>query len=113
MRRFFRFLEDNPHTPLYIPEVCAAIGVPQRTLLLYCREHIGMGPKRYLLLRRLRLAHRELQEAARGETSLTEVATKYGFWEFGRFAGVYRSVFRESPSETLRGVARRTASRPN
>jgi len=105
MRRFFRFLEDNPRIPIFIPEICIAIGTSHSTLLSCCQEHLGMAPKRYLLLRRLRLARQELREATRGETSVTEVAAKYGFWEFGRFAGVYSFVFGERPSDTLRGVS--------
>lgn len=110
MRRFFRLVEESPSAALYVPEICAAIGVPHRTLLLCCQERLGMAPKRYLLLRRLNLARRELQEGAHGATSVTEIATKYGFWEFGRFAGLYRSVFGESPSVTLDRVGRSSAN---
>jgi len=105
MRRFFTVMEDNPHIPLYISEICVAIGVPHSALLLCCQEHLGMAPKRYLLLRRLRLARQELREGTPGKMSVAEIAGKYGFWEYGRFAGVYGFVFGERPSDTLRGVS--------
>jgi transcriptional regulator GlxA family with amidase domain len=101
MRHFRRFVEENPEEPLYIPEICKAIRVAGRTLLICCQEHLGMGPKHYLLLRRLHLARRALREAAPNTTSVTEIATRYGFWELGRFAGEYRSLFGETPSATL------------
>ena len=101
MRRFRREVEENPDQPLYIPELCATIGVSDRTLRVCCQEQLGMSPKRYLLLRRMNLAQRALRDAAPGTTSVTEVATEYGFWQFGRFAGEYRSLFGESPSATL------------
>lgn len=101
MRRFRRVLEENPDRALYIPEICAAIGVPDRTLRLCCHEHLGMGPKKYLLLRRMNLAQRALRTAAPDVTTVTEIATQYGFWHFGRFSAAYRSVFGELPSATL------------
>jgi AraC-like DNA-binding protein len=101
MRRFRRVVEENPSQPLYIPEICKAIGVSERTLRVCCQEQLGMGPKHYLLLRRLHLARRALRQASAGGTTVTEVATQYGFWHFGRFAGEYQSLFSESPSFTL------------
>ena len=61
-----------------------------------------MSPKRYLFLRRLHLAHRELREAVPGKGKITQIATKYGFWELGRFSVTYREVFGQSPLVTLR-----------
>jgi AraC-like DNA-binding protein len=101
MRRFRKVVEESPEQPLYIPEICKKIGVSDRTLRVCCQEQLGMGPKRYLLLRRLHLARRALREAASDTTSVTEIATRYGFWELGRFAVEYRSLFGESPSATL------------
>jgi AraC-like DNA-binding protein len=101
MRRFRRAVEENPDQPLYIPELCAAIGVSDRTLRVCCQEQLGVSPKRYLLLRRMHLARRALRESSPGIATVTEIATQYGFWQFGRFAGEYRSLFGETPSATL------------
>jgi transcriptional regulator GlxA family with amidase domain len=102
MRRFWRVVEENPEQPLYMPEICKAIRVPDRTLRMCCQEHLGMGPKRYLLLRRMHLARRELRQTAPDPTSVTDTATRFGFWQLGRFAVEYHSLFGESPSATLR-----------
>ena len=100
MRRFRRIIEENPERALFIPEICKAIRVPERTLRLCCQEHLGMSPKRYLLLRRMHLARRALRRAAGGRT-VTGVATRFGFWQLGRFAVEYRALFGEPPSATL------------
>ena len=102
MRRFRRMMEENPEQPLYIPEICKAIRVSERTLRICCQEHLGMGPKRYLLLRRMHLARRALRRAAPGAATVTETATRFGFWQLGRFAVEYQVLFGETPSATLR-----------
>jgi AraC-like DNA-binding protein len=102
MRRFRRVVEENPEQPLYIPEICKAIRVPSRTLSMVCQEHLGMGPKRYLVLRRMHLARRALRDAEPHATTVTDTATRFGFWQLGRFSVEYQTVFGESPSATLR-----------
>jgi AraC-like DNA-binding protein len=103
MRRFWQVVEQSAGQPLYIPEICSAIQVSERTLLACCHEHLGVGPKRYLLLRRMALARKSLREQAAGTTSVTDIAMRYGFWNLGRFAVEYKVLFGESPSFTLRG----------
>ena len=90
MHRFRRAVEENPDQPLYIPELCKSIGVSDRTLRACCQEQLGMSPKRHLLLRRMHLARRALRQSAPTATTVTEIATRYGFWEFGRFAREYK-----------------------
>jgi AraC-like DNA-binding protein len=102
MRRFRRLVEESEEHPLYIPEICKAIRVSSRTLQVCCHEHLGMGPKHYLLLRRMHLARRALRRAQPDTVSVTEIATRHGFWQLGRFAVEYQSLFGESPSATLR-----------
>ena len=54
------YLEATPNTPLYLAEICAAIGAAERTLRAACEEHLGMGPIRFLTLRRMHLVRRAL-----------------------------------------------------
>ncbi len=100
--RFEEFLEANPDQPLYLTEICAAIGVAERTLRFACEEHLGMGPIRYLHLRRMHLVRRALLRADPLTATVTRLATDHGFWELGRFSVAYRTLFGELPSELLR-----------
>jgi AraC-like DNA-binding protein len=99
MRRFRRVLEEHPNRPIYLPEICAAIGVPERTLRLCCQEQLGMSPKQYLTRRRMNLVRRAL--TAETEATVTEIATRFGFWHLGRFSAGYQTIFDELPSTTL------------
>jgi AraC-like DNA-binding protein len=102
MQRFERMLEQRQDESLYVTDVCADIGVSERTLRLYCQEQLGMGPHRYLWIRRMNLAHRALALADASTKTVTEIANDHGFGELGRFAVAYRKLFGESPSATLR-----------
>src|SRR5260221_14525516 len=87
--RLEEFLEAHPDQPLYLTEICAAIGVAERTLRVACEEHLGMAPIRFLSLRRMHLVHRALRQADPLTTTVTRVATDPGFWEVGRFSVAY------------------------
>lgn len=100
--RFEEFLEVRRGQPVYLVDICKAIGVSERTLRAACQDQFGMSPTRYLWLRRMYLARRRLADAAGAAISVTEIAMANGFWELGRFAAEYRSLFGETPSMTLR-----------
>jgi transcriptional regulator GlxA family with amidase domain len=50
---------------------------------------------------RLRHVHEDLLRAEAGAT-VSHIAARWGFYQFGRFAGLYRQLCGESPSDTLR-----------
>jgi len=100
--RFHQFLEANPDRAIYLAEICKSVGASERTLRTACEEQFGMGPVRYLTLRRMHLVHRALLRADASSATVTSIATGHGFWELGRFSVAYRALFGELPSETLR-----------
>jgi AraC-like DNA-binding protein len=102
MVRFEEVLADHPNRSLHMSELCALIGVTDRTLRSCCAEFLGIGPSRYMLLRRLKAVRIALRDADPATASVAEIASGCGFTELGRFAGAYQTAFGESPSATLR-----------
>jgi AraC-like DNA-binding protein len=102
MRQFQQVLEENIEEPMYVPEICKALGMSERGLRHCCEQYLNMSPKQFLTLRRMHMAHRALRSAANPNENVTEIAMRFGFWHLGRFAVAYRSVFGESPSATLK-----------
>jgi AraC-like DNA-binding protein len=105
MRRFHGVIEQHVDRSLYVPELCREVGTSERTLRVCCQEHLGMSPKHYLLLRRMHLVRRALHASTSSGVTVTEIATRYGFWQFGWLAVKYKALFGESPSATLAGGA--------
>jgi len=107
MQRFHQVLEANQDAPLYLAEICTAVGVTARTLHLVCTDYLRMSPHQYLLVRRMNLVRQALTLADPASTTVTSVANDYGFAELGRFSVKYRALFGESPSTTLRHTPER------
>lgn len=95
------FLRDNINEPITVGDLSRMAGVSERTLRSAFHDVLGVSPKQWALRQRLAAAREALSAAAPGTTTVTEVAMSYGFFELGRFAGRYRTVFGEMPSETL------------
>ena len=87
MRRFRAIVAGSGDRPVYTIELCAEIGVSDRTLEICCREHLGMSPQKFLRLRRMQRVRRALALADPTSATVTTMATAHGFWELGRFAG--------------------------
>ncbi len=94
------FLLAQIDQPLAIEDVAQAVGVSARALQLAFRRFRNTTPMAFLRDARLERAHADLQ-AARPGASVTDIALRWGFGHFGRFAGTYRERFGCSPRQTL------------
>jgi AraC family ethanolamine operon transcriptional activator len=101
VRKVEGWVDGQSPAAVQIADLSRALHLSRRTLQRAFTETLGLGPARYLTLKRLSAVRAELRRADPGATSVTETATKYGFWELGRFAQDYKRTFGEKPSETL------------
>lgn len=85
-----------------VPEISLELNVSRRTIEYLFQDLMGESPRAYFTLRRLNLCKQALTEAKQGVTTVTSIATQYGFYELGRFASAYCRYFGELPSITLR-----------
>jgi AraC-like DNA-binding protein len=93
---------------LSMTEICAELGISERLLRACCKEHLRMGPHRYLQLHRMQQVYRDLRGGTLGTTRVSDIAQRHGFRDPGRFATSYRAVYGELPSATLRRASQRT-----
>lgn len=100
----------NMSTPLPLSRLCRIVGVSERGLRNAFYRVRGMSPTRCMRTERLRSVRRALSDPSARPATVTAVATHYGFYELGRFAGCYRAAFGEAPSDTLRRNSHRPAA---
>ncbi|MGD9861949.1 MAG: AraC family transcriptional regulator [Pseudodonghicola sp.] len=104
------YIEASLDRPLTLEEIARAAGTTARSLQMAFRQFRGTTPLNFLRDRRLERAHRALMTPRPG-TTVTDVATDWGFTHLGRFSQMYRARFGCSPSETLRAASE--AGRPH
>lgn len=106
-----RVADEVRHLVMYDPsevptlaEVCAQLSI-SRAHLQNCFKH-SYGVTASLMLRSARLhgVRREFRQAIqqRKPLSIGDLAARWGFWHWSRFAADYKRQFGELPSETLR-----------
>jgi AraC-like DNA-binding protein len=106
-RRFLKlratrdFIHAHLGQPLYINDLCAAVGLSRRGLETLCRDLLDVSPNTYLLHQRLHGVRRCLLASEPIPGTIKRIALEWGFWHLGRFAADYRAIFGESPTQTL------------
>jgi AraC-like DNA-binding protein len=102
------YIDEHLAEPLAGPDIAKAASVSLRALQAGFQDDIGMSPMAYVRSRRLDRVHEELLADADGAL-INEVAARWGFFHFGRFAEQYRMRFGVLPSMTAReGRTRRS-----
>ena len=99
VRRALRFLDEHADEDLDVAQLARACGVTPRALQYAFRRHLGCTPMAYLRRVRLDLVRQALRDGS--ALNVGDVATRYGFFNPGRFAAGYRQAFHENPRDTL------------
>ncbi len=76
--------------------------ISEQTLQSSFKSLFGFTPKHFLRLLKLNLVHQDLLTNNPDETTVMQVAYKWGFMHMGRFSGYYTELFGENPSQTLK-----------
>ena len=97
-----RGLVDKELREIDVLGLCSILGVPRRTLEAAFQKEFGIGPSRYIKIRRLNEVRRELLADRRH--SIADVAARWGLWHPSHFAESYATLFHELPSETRAGA---------
>lgn len=101
VRRAAVFIDDHAGDDISAGDIADAAHVSMRALQLAFRRHLGTTPMSYLRRVRLERAHDELLAAGAAGTTVTAVASRWGFASPSRFTAYYRAVFGTVPSQTL------------
>jgi AraC family ethanolamine operon transcriptional activator len=99
--RALGYLRDADVSRVSVADLCRVARLSERTLRNAFHDELDLSPLAFLRRMRLHAARRELMKAEGEPPRVTDVAYRQGFVELGRFAGDYRRLFGELPSETL------------
>jgi AraC family ethanolamine operon transcriptional activator len=106
------FIRDTLGQPVPLGDICAAVQASTRAVHASFQEVFGIPPKAYQKALRLSAVRSDLRRARPG-TTVSEVAARWGFFQFGYFAVDYRKMFGESPRDTLRQARQGRPARPD
>ena len=84
-----------------VAEIARELNISRRSLQTLFTDYFGLSPLKFINLRRMNLVREALRHCDPGSTSIANIAAQHGFWHLGRFAGNYRELFGELPSETI------------
>ena len=109
VKRVLDYVHEHLQEPISLADLVEVSGVAGRSLHAHFRRFTGTSPLAYVTEQRLARTRNDLRTAEPGET-VTTIATRWGFTQLGRFSGIYRKTYGETPVETLRSAQQRMAA---
>lgn len=101
VRKVEEYIAAHLDEPLTVADLTRVSGVSERSLYLAFKKFRGTSPMAYLRDLRLKQIREDLLEAD-PNCSVTEILSRRGVFQFGRFAAFYKKRYGETPSQTLR-----------
>jgi AraC-like DNA-binding protein len=101
LRQARDYVADRLHQPVSLTDLCGELSLSRRGVELLFQDSLGIGPSAFIRHQRLHGVRRTLLVAPSAPGTVKESALQWGFWHMGHFSQEYRSLFGESPSETL------------
>ncbi|MBE9242112.1 helix-turn-helix domain-containing protein [Synechocystis salina] len=102
VRQTEAFLEAHLNQPITLAAVAKSIFTSQRTLTYAFDQILGISPMVYLKILRLQVVRRLLKMTVPGTRTISAIAAEHGFYSPGHFARDYKTLFGETPKETLK-----------
>jgi AraC-like DNA-binding protein len=102
VRRAMDAIHAHPEAAYTARRLAEIAGVSIRSLQEGFRRHVGTTPLSYLRSVRLERAHEDLLRADPRNSTVADVAHRWGFVHQSRFAAAYRARYHASPSQALR-----------
>jgi len=94
-------LHANIENIYTIEDLVEDLHVSPRTLQHHFQKKLGISPKQYLQYLKLNAIREELLKLDPQEISITEVIMRYGYFNLSHFGSIYKTLFGQTPSETL------------
>ena len=96
------FLHNHIEDDIQMVDLCREAHMSERTLQRVCQKIFNKTPRELIKVHRLNAIKKILESTVDESINLLHLSMDFGFMHQGRFAGEYKKLFGESPSQTLR-----------
>ncbi|WP_009480655.1 AraC family transcriptional regulator [Rhodococcus sp. JVH1] len=98
------YITAHAAMPLSPELIAREVGVGVRALQRGFREYLDTTPIEFIRNARMKRAHEDLMAADAETDTVSGIASRWGFYHYGRFSQEYRRIYGVSPSQTLRSA---------